>query len=141
MPVDLDAIRNRIWRPSASDLVALVAEVEDLRLRVRSLEVANERWAQTAWAAAEEIEEHWSAHADSDGYGPVNLIRALRSKPQNYGPDAEAIVRKTTEEERKKALERIHAAIAGAQTPDVIAALRALADDFGAEFVRRNHQA
>ena len=113
MPVDLDAIRNRIWRPSASDLVALVAEVEDLRLRVRSLEVANERWAQTAWAAAEEIEEHWSAHADSDGYGPVNLIRALRSKPQNYGPDAEAIVRKTTEEERKKALERIHAAIAG----------------------------
>lgn len=141
MPLNLDEVRARMSHFVPSDVVALVAEVEDLRLRVRALEVANERWAQTAWAAAEEIEEHWSAHADADGYGPVNLIRALRSKPQNYGPDAEAIVRKVTEEERKKALDRIHAAIAGATTPDVIAALRALADDFGAEFVRRNHQA
>lgn len=141
MTINLDDVRARMSHFVPSDVVALVAEVEDLRLRVRALEVANERWVQTAWAAAEEIEEHWSAHADVDGYGPVNLIRALRSKPQNYGPDSEAIVRKTTEEERKKALECIHAAIAGAQTPDVIAALRALADDFGAEFVRRNHQA
>lgn len=141
MPLNLDEVRARMSHFVPSDVVALVGEVEDLRLRVRALEVANERWSETAWAAADEIEEHWSAHADADGYGPVNLIRALRSKPQNYGPDAEVIVRKTTEEERKKALERIQAAIAGATTPDVIAALRALADDFGAEFVRRNHQA
>lgn len=71
----------------------------------------------------------------------MNLIRALRSKPQNYGVDVEAIVRKVTDEERRKALARIHAAIAGATTPDVIAALRALADDSGAEFVRRKYQA
>lgn len=28
-------------------------------------------------AAAEEIDEHWSAHCDQDGYGPVNLMRRL----------------------------------------------------------------
>lgn len=28
-------------------------------------------------AAAEEIDEHWSAHCDKDGYGPVNLMRRL----------------------------------------------------------------
>jgi hypothetical protein len=141
MPLNLDEVRARMSHFVPSDVVALVSEVEDLRLRVRALEVANERWSETAWAAADEIEEHWSAHADADGYGPVNLIRALRSKPQNYGYDTEVIVQKATDEERKKALARIHAAIAGATTPDVIAALRALADDFGAEFVRRNHQA
>lgn len=140
MPLDLDAIRSRIWRPTASDLISLVDEVEEMRLRVRSLEVAVERWTETGHAAADEIESCWSAHCDSDGYGPVNLMRALRVRPQNYGVDVGAIVRKVSEDEKKKALERIHAAIAGAESPAVIAALRALADDFGAQFVRRDHQ-
>jgi len=131
--LDLDAIRNRIWRPSASDLVTLVAEVEDLRLRVRASELANERWVQTAWAAAEEIEEHWSAHCDADGYGPTNLVRRLRGKPQNYGTPMEIAVAKAKDEERKRALDIIHAAIAQSTEAELIAALRALAEDISGE--------
>lgn len=48
MPVNLDEVRARMSRFVPSDVLALVAEVEDLHLRVRALEVANERWAQTA---------------------------------------------------------------------------------------------
>ena len=29
-------------------------------------------------AAATEIEDHWDAHCDEDGYGPVNLLHRLR---------------------------------------------------------------
>jgi hypothetical protein len=137
--LDLDAIRNRIWRPSASDLVALVAEVEDLRLRVRASEVANERWVQTAWAAAEEIEAFWSAHCDADGYGPVNLVRRLRGKPQNYGTPMEVAVAKAKDEERKRALDIIHAAIAQSTEAELIAALRALAEDVSGEPRVRRH--
>lgn len=28
-------------------------------------------------AAAEEIQEHWDAHCDAEGYGPANLMRRL----------------------------------------------------------------
>jgi hypothetical protein len=139
VPVNLDEVRSRMSHFVPSDVVALVAEVEDLRLQVRALEVANERWAQTAWAAAEEIEEHWSAHADADGYGPVNLVRRLRGKPQNYGTPMEVAVAKAKDEERKRALDIIHAAIAQSTEAELIAALRALAEDVSGEPRVRRH--
>ena len=35
-------------------------------------------------AAADEIEEHWEAHCDADGFGPVNLVRRLRTGKGDY---------------------------------------------------------
>ena len=35
-------------------------------------------------AAADEIEEHWEAHCDNDGFGPVNLVRRLRTGKGDY---------------------------------------------------------
>ena len=37
-------------------------------------------------AAAAEIEEHWKAHCDKDGYGPINLVSRLKGemKPDLY---------------------------------------------------------
>jgi hypothetical protein len=37
-------------------------------------------------AAAEEIQDHWDAHCDADGYGPANLMRRLEEGiPSQYG--------------------------------------------------------
>jgi hypothetical protein len=38
-------------------------------------------------AAADEIEEHWEAHCDEDGFGPVNLVRRLRTGKGDYRTD------------------------------------------------------
>ena len=35
-------------------------------------------------AAADEIEEHWDAHCDAEGFGPVNLVRRLRTGKGDY---------------------------------------------------------
>jgi hypothetical protein len=131
--LDLDRIRERMWRATPSDLVALVAEVDTLRLRVSALEIAVGLWESTGAAAADEIEAFWSAHCDVDGYGPVNLVRRLRGKPQNYGTPMEVAVAKAKDEERKRALDIIHAAIAQSTEAELIAALRALAEDVSGE--------
>ena len=31
-------------------------------------------------AAARELEQHWDAHSDTEGYGPINLLDALKGK-------------------------------------------------------------
>ena len=52
-------------------------------------------------AAAEEINKHWDAHCDADGYGPVNLVRRLeRGIPSEYGYTAGAFARLQAENER-----------------------------------------
>jgi hypothetical protein len=131
--LDLDRIRERMWRVAPADLVALLGEVDRLRLRVSALEIAVELWESTGAAAADEIEAFWSAHCDADGYGPVNLVRRLRGKPQNYGTPMEVAVAKAKDEERKRALDIIHAAIAQSTEAELIAALRALAEDVSGE--------
>jgi len=35
-------------------------------------------------AAADEIEQHWDAHCDAEGFGPVNLVRRLRTGKGDY---------------------------------------------------------
>ena len=137
--LDLDRIRERMWRVAPADLVALLGEVDALRLRVSALEIAVELWESTGAAAADEIEEHWSAHCDAEGYGPVNLVRRLRGKPQNYGTPMEVAVAKAKNEERKRALDIIHAAIAQSTEAELIAALRALAEDVSGEPRVRRH--
>jgi hypothetical protein len=137
--LDLDRIRERMWRVAPADLIALLGEVDTLRLRVSALEIAVELWESTGAAAADEIEAFWSAHCDADGYGPVNLVRRLRGKPQNYGTPMEVAVAKAKDEERKRALDIIHAAIAQSTEAELIAALRALAEDVSGEPRVRRH--
>jgi len=137
--LDLDRIRERMWRVAPADLVALLGEADTLRLRVSALEIAVELWESTGAAAADEIEAFWSAHCDADGYGPVNLVRRLRGKPQNYGTPMEVAVAKAKDEERKRALDIIHAAIAQSTEAELIAALRALAEDVSGEPRVRRH--
>lgn len=49
-------------------------------------------------AAAEEIQAHWSAHCDAEGYGPANLMRRLEEGiPSEYGYTAGTFERLTKE--------------------------------------------
>jgi len=48
----------------------------------------------TMMAAAVEIQEHWAAHCDEEGYGPANLMHRLeRGIASQYGYSAETLVR------------------------------------------------
>jgi len=48
-----------------------------------------ERLRSIMAAAADEIEEHWEAHCDKDGFGPVNLVRRLRTGKGDYRKSGE----------------------------------------------------
>jgi hypothetical protein len=53
---------------------------------LRDLNKENEKLRSVMIAAAEEISAHWEAHCDSEGYGPVNLMRRLEQGiPSEYG--------------------------------------------------------
>ena len=60
----------------------------------------------TMMAAAVEIQEHWAAHCDEEGYGPANLMHRLeRGIASQYGYSAETLVR--LESQRDKLALRI----------------------------------
>lgn len=44
---------------------------------IEQLQEENAQLKTTMIAAAEEIQEHWEAHCDEDGYGPANLMHRL----------------------------------------------------------------
>jgi hypothetical protein len=53
---------------------------------LRRLHEDNENLRSVMIAAAEEIDAHWDAHCDVEGYGPVNLMHRLeRGIPSEYG--------------------------------------------------------
>ena len=60
----LDMSRHRLYRREAA-------------AELRRLRAENDRLRTVMVAAAEEIDSHWEAHCDSEGYGPVNLMRRL----------------------------------------------------------------
>ena len=70
-----------------ADYAALEAERERLRGEISDLHT-------TMMAAAVEIQEHWAAHCDEDGYGPNNLMYRLENGiAAQYGYTAQTIVR------------------------------------------------
>lgn len=90
------------------DYDALAAECERLRAEMHDLHT-------TMMAAAVEIQEHWAAHCDAEGYGPANLMRRLEHGiASQYGYDAETLVR--IESQRDAALAEL-AALKGGQVP------------------------
>jgi len=55
----------------------------------KNAEIANLKTVMIA--AAEEIQAHWDAHCDAEGYGPANLMRRLEEGiPSQYGYTAGA---------------------------------------------------
>ena len=67
----------------------------------RDAEIANLKTVMVA--AAEEIQAHWDAHCDAEGYGPANLMRRLEEGiPSQYGYTAGAFA---ALQERIKVLE------------------------------------
>lgn len=50
-----------------------------LAAAVKKLIVERQLLISTMMAAAVEIDEHWAAHCDKEGYGPTNLLRRLES--------------------------------------------------------------
>lgn len=75
------------WRMKAVDLHKANVTMECNGIALKSM----------CAAAAAEIEEQWSAHCDSEGYGPANLMYRLKgqSPPDLYSAHA-------THEERSK---------------------------------------
>lgn len=78
--------RNGLYVRHA-DYAALEAECERLRGEISDLHT-------TMMAAAVEIQEHWAAHCDEEGYGPANLMHRLENGiAAQYGYTAQTIVR------------------------------------------------
>jgi predicted NBD/HSP70 family sugar kinase len=69
---------------AAATLRGLLAEREDLTEEVERRRTQVAHLQSTAEAAAIEIEEHWDAHCDEEGAGPVNLVRRLKEKAVCY---------------------------------------------------------
>jgi hypothetical protein len=70
----------------ASSIGHLGHLVNELRADIANLHT-------TMMAAAVEIQAHWDAHCDAEGYGPANLMHRLeRGIASQYGYDAKTIV-------------------------------------------------
>ena len=94
-----------------ADCAALEAECERLRGEISDLHT-------TMMAAAVEIQEHWAAHCDEEGYGPANLMHRLeRGIASQYGYTAQALVQLKAE---RDALASELAAIKGQEPAGVV---------------------
>lgn len=104
-------------RRAAQVLRLITAERDALSARVKALEADIENYLSVAMAAAVEIQEHWDAHCDEDGYGPANLMRRLENGfPASYGYTAKSLVEVTADRDALQA--RLDAMV---QVPEPIA--------------------
>ena len=85
------------------------AEITRLREDNKKLSDKAEVLRSVMIAAAEEIQAHWPAHCDAEGYGPANLMRRLEEGiPSQYAYTAGDFERLRAEAEAlRKALEGI----------------------------------
>ena len=75
--------------------------LHEILAHIDKLEAENNNLRTVMMAAAVEIQKHWDAHCDADGYGPANLMRRLEGGyPKQYGYNAETVVRLEAENER-----------------------------------------
>lgn len=71
-------------------LARVCERCEDAR-EIAELRAENAKLRTVMVAAAEEIQAHWEAHCDAEGYGPANLMRRLEEGiPSEYGYTAGA---------------------------------------------------
>ena len=85
------------WCNEAAALLRQQAE------RIAELEGEIANLHTTMFAAAVEIQEHWDAHCDAEGYGPANLMHRLeRGIASQYGYDAKTLQRVEAERDQLK---------------------------------------
>jgi len=107
----LDGISERIakvWIGHAhiDDLITIGKEIDAAQAIIDGLRGEVADLHTTMMAAAVEIQEHWAAHCDEEGYGPANLMHRLeRGIASQYGYSAETLVR--LESQRDQQAQRI----------------------------------
>jgi hypothetical protein len=89
------------WRVRTDcSAIGAEADAEITRLRAEAEELRS-----VMIAAAEEIQAHWPAHCDAEGYGPANLMRRLEEGiPSQYAYTAGDFVRLRDEAEALRKL-------------------------------------
>lgn len=115
-----DYARGDEYQRAADDAVDLIRQQAE---RIAELEAERDNLHATMFAAAVEIQAHWDAHCDAEGYGPANLMHRLeRGIASRYGYDAATLQRVETERDQLRAeVERYHHLRNGQGWPAVFA--------------------
>lgn len=96
-----DYARGDEYQRAADDAVDLIRQQAE---RIAELEAERDNLHTTMLAAAVEIQAHWEAHCDAEGYGPANLMHRLeRGIASLYGYDAKTLQRVETERDQLRA--------------------------------------
>jgi len=96
-----DYARGDEYQRAADDAVDLLRKQS---ARIAELEAERDNLHTTMLAAAVEIQAHWDAHCDAEGYGPANLMHRLeRGIASLYGYDAKTLQRVETERDQLRA--------------------------------------
>ncbi len=94
---EIAELRGVVERLTA-EIASLVARLDELQTNERRLIAEISDLHTVMIAAAEEIQEHWEAHCDEEGYGPAKLMRRLEHGiPSQYGYTAGAFAALTAE--------------------------------------------
>ena len=96
-----DYARGDEYQRAAEDAVDLIRQQAE---RIAELEAERANLHTTMFAAAVEIQAHWDAHCDAEGYGPANLMHRLeRGIASRYSYDATTLQRVETERDQLRA--------------------------------------
>ena len=96
-----DYARGDEYQRAAEDAVDLIRQQSE---RIAELEAERDNLHTTMLAAAVEIQAHWDAHCDAEGYGPSHLMHRLeRGIASRYDYDAETLQRVETERDQLRA--------------------------------------
>lgn len=115
-----DYARGDEYQRAAEDAIDLLRQQAE---RIAELEAERDNLHKTMFAAAVEIQAHWDAHCDAEGYGPSHLMHRLeRGIASLYGYDAKTLQRVETERDQLRAeVERYHHLRNGQGWPAVFA--------------------
>lgn len=102
-----DYARGDEYQRAAEDAVDLIRQQSE---RIAELEAERDNLHTTMLAAAVEIQAHWDAHCDAEGYGPSHLMHRLeRGIALLYGYDAATLQRVETERDQlREEVERLN---------------------------------
>ena len=135
-----DALRDRLSELLTGTANALKGNPGEDRLHdwsdlpkvAADLVAENENLCTVMMAAAVEISEHWDAHCDDEGYGPVNLLRRLENGyPEQYGYDAQSYVRVEKERDALRADAERYRWIKGEDSDPESTLLIGMYDEYG----------
>lgn len=102
-----DYARGDEYQRAAEDAVDLIRQQSE---RIAELEAERDNLHATMFAAAVEIQAHWDAHCDAEGYGPSHLMHRLeRGIASRYSYDAKTLQRVETERDQlREEVERLN---------------------------------